>query len=184
MIMEAKGRNLVSAAFVTTLLFVIIAAALTPNLGTVAAQSSCPYGNCTSGSSSPFPWVSVFVAIAVILAAIILAMIVIYFRRRNPPPPKAVDGATVGGSGSDTSPPPPTTGTSGTEQSVNAGPTFAEAARYFGISPVGVEGDQAQGTPSWVGTPSYAENPVDVGAELDSILAEIEQISGEIIKRS
>lgn len=184
MITKEKGNRLVPAALGSTMLFVILAAALTPDFGTVAAQSSCPYGNCTSGSGSSFPWISVFVALAVILAAIILAMIVIYYRRRNPPPPHGAGSAGAGGSAGGGAPPPPATGTSGTEEAASSSPTYAEAARYFGITTPGAEVIHARGSGDWIETSAYTRGPTDVGAELDSIMAEIEQISGEILKRS
>lgn len=168
----------------SAMLMVLIAAALTPDFGTVAAQSSCPYGNCTSGSGSSFPWISVFVALAVILAAIILAMLVIYYRRRNPPPPQAVGSTGVVSADGGGTPPPPSTESLGAYEGVSSSGSYAEAARYFGISPNGTQAVQADVPGSWSGNPVYADGRSNVGAELDSILAEIEQISGEILKRT
>ncbi|MFZ1023916.1 MAG: hypothetical protein WAN87_07260 [Thermoplasmata archaeon] len=184
MVSKEMGHKLLPILLGSTMLFVILAAALTPNFGSVAAQSNCPYGNCTSGSGSSFPWISVFVALAVILAAIILALLVIYYRRRNPPPPQAAGPAGVGGAGGSGSPPPPSTGTIGIDEGVSSSPSYAEAARYFGITPAGTQAVQPDASSSWSGNPGYPEGRVNVGAELDSILAEIEQISGEILKRS
>jgi hypothetical protein len=183
MIAKEKGHKLIPFALGSTMLFVILTAALTPDFGTVAAQSSCPYGNCTSGSGSSFPWISVFVALAVILAAIILALLAIYYRRRTPPPPQPAGPAVAGGTEGGSTPPPPA-GTNGTEEAASSSPTYAEAARYFGITGSGVEAVQTRNPISWMGTSAHAHGPTDVGAELDSIMAEIEQISGEILKRN
>ncbi|MFZ0891801.1 MAG: hypothetical protein WAN77_05305, partial [Thermoplasmata archaeon] len=85
MAVQKKGHPLVPIILGSAMLVVVLAAALTPNFGSVAAQSSCPYGNCTSGSGSAFPWTWLFVGLAIIIAAIILALLLISRRRRNPP---------------------------------------------------------------------------------------------------
>ena len=102
---KTKGQSMFAAILGSAMLLVVLAAALTPNFGTVSAQSSCPYGNCTSGGGSSFPWTELFLGLAVILAALILAMLAIYYRRRKPPAgdDSNVSGG-VGSTGGDTTP--------------------------------------------------------------------------------
>ena len=181
---KTKGQSIFVAILGSALLLVVVAAALTPNFGTVSAQSSCPYGNCTSGSGSSFPWTELFIGLAVILAALILAMLAIYYRRRKPP---ADDDSDVpGGAGSTGigTTPPPSTGTTQIGTSAEAGPSYLDATKFFGTIPPPPDEAGSGATAAWAGTTSYAARSVGVEADLDSILAEIEKISGEILKRS
>ncbi len=166
------------------MLLVVVAAALTPNFGTVSAQSSCPYGNCTSGSGSSFPWTELFLALAVILAALILAMLAVYYRRRKPPAGDdrmfrealALREATrllrlprerpeIG-------------------SSAEAGHYHLEPVEFFGTIPPAFREDGTGTTAAWAKTTSYVVGSGGVESDLDSILAEIDKISGEILKRS
>ncbi len=183
--MNAKtmGQSMFAAVLGSAMLLVVLAAALTPNFGTVSAQSSCLYGNCTSGGGSSFPWTELFLGLAVILAALILAMLAIYYRRRKPP---AGDDSNVpGGAGTagGGSAPPPSTGTTEIGTSAESGPSYLEAARFFGTIPPVPGGEASGATAAWAGTTNYAAGSGGVEADLDSILAEIEKISDEILKR-
>ena len=167
------------------MLAVILAAALTPNSGSVAAQSSCPYGDCTSGSGSGFPWISVFVALAVILAAIILAMLVLYYRRRSPPPPPPEGGAgNADNSTTDASAPPPSSSTVGSEESTSSNPSYIEAAQYFGIPPLGSPATTAWPSQTWTGMAATPGTREALAAEVDSVVMEIDILSSEMLKRS
>ena len=135
--MDAKttGQSIFAAILSSAMLLVVVVAALTPNFGTVSAQSSCPYGNCTSGSGSSFPWTELFLALAVILAALILAMLAIYYRRRKPP--AGDDSKVPGGAGSTGggTAPPPSTGTMEIGTSAEPGPSYLDAAKFLGTIP-------------------------------------------------
>jgi hypothetical protein len=179
-----KGQKLLPFALGVSMLTVILTAALTPNFGYVAAQSSCPYGNCASGGGSAFPWISVFVALAVILAAIILAMLVLYYRRRSPPPPPAGRTGAVGKSAGGAPPPPPSTGTTGLEEPTTSSPGYIEAAEYFGIPPLGTADTGTWTNQAWTGTLSSAERREALAAEIDSVVMEIDILSSEMLKRN
>jgi hypothetical protein len=169
------------------MLVVVLAAALTPNFGSVAAQSSCPYGNCTSGSGSAFPWTWLFVGLAIIIAAIILALLLISRRRRNPP--ASTQPWVPGGAGSTGGAPggpggagsPPSTGTSGVGAAGGTSPAYVETASDVGTVPAtaAVAGAGAAGGAA----AGYAEGSAAGGGDIDSLMAELEKISGEILKK-
>jgi hypothetical protein len=184
MILSERGQKLIPLALGSTMLFVILAAAVSPNFGTVAAQSTCPYGNCASGGSSNFPWISVFVALAVILAAIILTMLVLYYRRRSPPPSQSGGPGGAASSAKDDLPPPPSTGTTGVTELTSSNPSYAEAAEYFGIPPLGAGPSATWSSPAWTGSVSSAERRAMLAAEINSVVLEIDILSTEILKRT
>jgi hypothetical protein len=184
MAVQKNGHPLVPIILGSAMLVVVLAAALTPNFGSVAAQSSCPYGNCTSGSGSAFPWTWLFVGLAIIIAAIILALLLISRRRRNPP--TSTQPWVPGGAGSTGGAPgapgsPPSTGTAGVGAAGGASPAYVETASDVGTVPAtaavvgaGAAGGAAAG---------YAEGSAAGGGDIDSLMAELEKISGEILKK-
>ncbi|MFZ1024191.1 MAG: hypothetical protein WAN87_08655 [Thermoplasmata archaeon] len=181
MAVQKKGHPLVPIILGSAMLVVVLAAALTPNFGSVAAQSSCPYGNCTSGSGSAFPWTWLFVGLAIIIAAIILALLLISRRRRNPP--ASTQPWVPGGAGSTGGAPgsPPSTGTTGVGAAGGTSPAYVESASDIGTVPAtaavvgaGTAGGAAAG---------YAEGSAAGGGDIDSLMAELEKISGEILKK-
>ncbi len=188
MVSQRKGHPLVPIVLGSAMLVVVLAAALTPNFGAVAAQSSCPYGNCTSGSGSSFPWTWLFIGLAIIIAAIILALLLISRRRRNPPPEAQAwvpgGAGTTGGA----PPPPPSTGTVGAAGAVGGGsaggggsaPSYFESPEDVGTVPAAAGTAAVAGG---VGAASYAEGSAAGGGDIDSLMAELEKISGEILKK-
>ena len=106
MVAQRKGYPIVPIILGSAMLIVVIAAALTPNFGSVAAQPSCQYNNCATVSGSAFPWSSVFIGFAIIVGATVLALFLIG-RGRQPPaatPPSALGGVQLN-SGDPPSPP-------------------------------------------------------------------------------
>jgi hypothetical protein len=151
------------------MLAVLIAAGLFPNAGTVQAQSSCPYGGCTTSSAIPtWELVSILVVIA---AAAIAAALVIMRRRRRPPatPVQAWKGA-----------PPAGAGTAAAAPGAPAAPTppYVETPEDVGHAMPAVPAAGAAGA---------AAAPAAAGAEgepdIDSLMAELDKISGEILKK-
>jgi hypothetical protein len=192
MALQKKGHPLVPIILGSAMLVVVLAAALTPNFGSVAAQSSCPYGNCTSGSGSAFPWTWLFVGLAIIIAAIILALLLISRRRRNPPaatqpwvPGGAGGAGGTGGAGGGPGSPPSTgtTGATGTGSGTvgGAAPAYVETASDVGTVPAAAAGAGAGAAGG--AAAGYAEGSAAGGGDIDSLMAELEKISGEILKK-
>jgi hypothetical protein len=196
--LHLKGHPLVPIILGSAMLVVVLAAALTPNFGAVAAQSSCPYGNCTSGSGSAFPWTWLFVGLAIIIAAIILALLLISRRRKTPPPTTQawVPGGAGGAGGPGGTPPPPPSGemagagaVAGTAAAGTAAdassPAYVETPTDVGVVPeaAGAAGaGAAAGAAAGTGA-GYAEGSAAGGGDIDSLMAELEKISGEILKK-
>ena len=63
-------------------------------------------------------------------------------------------------------------------------PSYLEAAEFFGTIPSDSTVVTTGGATAWVETPSYADGTPGPEVDLDSILAEIERISGEILKKT
>ncbi|MGA8603748.1 MAG: hypothetical protein WB788_01600, partial [Thermoplasmata archaeon] len=95
---ERKVSRTVPVALGLAMLAVVIAAGFFPNTGTVQAQSSCPYGGCTTSSAIP-TWE--LVSILVLIAAGVIAAALFLMRRRKPPAAsvQAWQGAPPAGAG-------------------------------------------------------------------------------------
>jgi len=156
------------------MLAVVLAAGLFPNAGTVQAQSSCPYGGCSTSTVLP-TWE--LVSILVLVAAAIIAAALLLMRRRRPPapatsvkpweepPPGAAAGPPAGPGGA----PPPYI--EGPEDVGHAPPTVGPAAAVGGGAAAGAGAGATAG--------AVAEGEPDI----DSLMAELDKISGEILKK-
>jgi hypothetical protein len=155
---EPGGRPaIVPMLLALGMLAVVVAAALGPATGTVAASSSCQYGTCSSGSPSALTW-----GIGALLAAVILliALAVILQRRRGGSPPS---GGVA-----------PWTG-AGPES-----PAAAESAPYLETpDDVGTAAAGAGAAGAGAAAGAVASEPGDI----DSLMGELDRISGEILKR-
>jgi len=151
------------------MLAVIIAAGLFPNTGTVQAQSACPYGGCSSSSSIP-TWeiVSVLVAIA---AGAIAGALLLMRRRRQPPPPAAPMEPWQEG--------PPAAGGAVAAAPVGPTPPYIETPEDVGQAPPAVAPTKAAAGPAAAVAPAAAEGEPDI----DSLMAELDKISNEILKK-
>ena len=81
---DPTKRRLIPTSLAVLMLGFVLAASLAPDTGTVAADSSCPYGNCVS-PSPPF-WSSSagYAAIGGIVAVgVVAALLALYFLRRG-----------------------------------------------------------------------------------------------------
>jgi len=164
---DRRVSRIVPVALGLAMLAVVVVAGLFPNTGTVQAQSSCPYGGCTTSSSIP-TWeiVSILVVVA---AAVIAAALILMRRRRKPPatPVQAWQGAPGAGAGpAAVAPPPPT-------------PPYIETPEDVGHAPPAVAPARAAGTAA-VAAPAAAAGEPDI----DSLMAELDKISGEILKKA
>ncbi|MGP8072750.1 MAG: hypothetical protein ACLPZM_06440 [Thermoplasmata archaeon] len=179
------GKRAVPLGLGVAMLATLVAAALSPNIGAVPVQAACQYSNCSSGTSSPFPWWIVGV-IAVLIVALLAAYLI--FGRRRPPaqggkgpaawePPAgaAAGGAGAGGATTPTSPAAPSTPEGPapsyieTPDDIGSGlPEVASAAAVGGAAAGGATGAAA------------GEDEPDI----DSLMAELDKISGEILKKA
>jgi len=144
------------------MLVVVLAAGLFPNAGTVSAQtSSCPYGVCPSSSSAVPAWE--YVSILVVVAAAVIIGLLLVLRRRRPPPALQVAPGAAGGVGP-SGPLPP----------------YLETPEDVGHPPPSVA------PPAGAGAAGAAAAPpgVEEGADIDALMAELDKISADIIKRS
>lgn len=168
MVTLRRTSRIVPIALGIAMLGVVLAAGLFPNAGTVSAQSSCPYGNCQSNSSAIPTWelVSILVVIA---AGAIAAALFLMRRRRSPPtqPVQAWKGGPPAGAGS-AAPTGPT-------------PPYIETPEDVGHAPPtvmpGAAGAAAGATAGAAGAAAGAE------PDIDSLMAELDKISGEILKK-
>lgn len=171
-----RDRRIVPVALGLGMLAVVLAAGFFPNTGTVQAQSSCPYGGCTTSSSIP-TWE--LVSILVLVAAAIIAAALILMRRRRPPAASTVQ-AWKGA---------PPAGAAGAVPSAPSGPPapYIEGPEDVGhappaISPKAATGTAATGAGAGAGAaaaPAAAAGEPDI----DSLMAELDKISGEILKK-
>jgi hypothetical protein len=150
-----RGRpSVVPILLALGMLAVVLAAALGPATGTVAASANCTYGTCPDNGPSALTW-----GLGALLAAVILivALAIILQRRRGPPPAAAGGVAPWAGT-------PPES------------PAPAEAPPYMetpdDVAAAAVVGGAAVGA-------AAAAEPGDI----DSLMGELDRISGEILKR-
>jgi hypothetical protein len=147
------------------MLAVVLAAGLFPNAGTVSAQtSSCPYGGCASSSAIPaWEYVTIFVLVA---AGVILAVLFL-MRRRRPPRAAAVPPPVGAGPSAEVTP---------TAPAAPAGPAppYVETPEDVGHAPPPVGGAGEAAAPAWA----------EPGTDIDSLMAELDKISGDILKKA
>jgi hypothetical protein len=165
-------RRVLPAAVVAALLAVIVATSLAPVTGALPAQSTCQYGNCSSPSNSTPLWAWAAVGGFIILIAALIALLLIRNRRR-------------GGGASGASAVPPDAGVAATEAPVALGGAAVAAAAV----PAYVETEDDVGAPPTVmpsPTPGVEVPEPPPGSEepnIDSLMDELDRISGEILKK-
>jgi hypothetical protein len=168
------GRRVVPLALGLTMLAILVAAGIAPNVGAVQAASGCSYGN-TCSSSSPIPtWA--YGAIAAVVLAAIIGILLLMRRRRSPPsaaaPAQEWQGGTSGGPGGP-----------GAE-----GPTPPAGAAAYVESPEDVGQappyEEAPVVPAGAGGAAGAAGAAGGEPDIDSLMAELDKISGEILKRN
>jgi len=166
-----KGYSIVPAVLGGGLLALLIAAALTPNTGLVAASSNCGvYNNCPA-SSPAFPWWVVAAVVLIVAAALIAALLLM--RRRRPPasaPPMQA--------WKDTPPVPPP---GAAPPSGGGAAPYLETPEDVGHAPPDVAAVGAAGA-AGAGAGAAAAG-AEGEPDIDSLMAELDKISGEILKR-
>ncbi len=156
------------------MLAVVIAAALVPNAGAVPAASNCPYGQCTTPSSTP-TWELASIG-AIVVLGLLVGLFVVMRRRRRPPQETMAGGAAAGGA-------PP----SGAVQEGPEGPNPEEAASAAYVeTPDDVASPPPNLTPpaTVAGVGAGIASGAEAEPDIDSLMAELDKISGEILKRT
>jgi len=154
------------------MLAVVLVAGLFPNAGTVQAQSSCPYGGCTTSSAVPV-WEYVSILVIVALAAIV-ALLFIMRRRR---PPRATPGAPTTAAGG--APAPLTPWAEGPSPPAGSPAPYIETPEDIGHAPPPVAPPSAGGA----APPAGAAGGAEPSSDIDSLMAELDKISTEILKK-
>ncbi len=161
------------------MLAVVIAAALSPNTGVVQAQTNAQYNQSPSSTVSPYLYVGIGVAVA--LAALLVALLLMGRRRRrppSPPPPQLWQGGPSAPASAAAVAPPPPSPPPASPPPPAAGPAYLETPEDVGQA--------AQAGPI-VGA-GVGAGAAGAGAEaepdIDSLMAELDKISGEILKRA
>jgi hypothetical protein len=155
-----RKKHVVPIALGLAMLGIIVGAGLSPNTGAAPAQTTCPYGVCPTSSNGIAPWEIALVVILLLLAALI-AVLLLRRRTRSGPPGEETSGTLA----------PPGAG----------GPGMTPLEPPI-IAPY-VE------TPEDIGTPPVAPPPPPIPpaaegeGDIDSLLKELDNISGEILKR-
>lgn len=171
-------RRIVPISLGLAMLAVIAAAALVPNAGAVPAATNCSYGQCPS-SSGLSPW-----ELASIGAVIVLGLLVglfVLMRRRRRPPAEGMSGGPAGpasppsGVMPPTAPAPPPPGGAGAD-------SYVETPDDVGAPPPEMAPPPAPVTPAAAAAaaPAAGESEPDI----DSLMAELDKISSEILKRT
>ena len=168
-----RGSRIVPLTLGIAMLAVVLTAGLFPNAGTVQAQSSCPYGGCTTASSVPV-WEYVSILVIVAVAAIIALMFIM--RRRRPPrgtgtPPTAAAGGA---------PAPLTPWAEGPSPPGQAAP-YIETPEDVGHAPPTVSAPAAAPAVASAAAPAAG---AESGSDIDSLMAELDKISTEILKKA
>ncbi len=159
---------------------VVVGAGLSAGSGNSAVQSTCQYGACVSGTQ--LPWWALGVIVVVVLVALAAALLLM--RRRRPPatgiraagPPA---GPTTGAMRGPSAPPP------------SAAPAYLETPEDVGAGLPHVPPTPPTGATTAVAAGAAAGAATGVGAaageaeepDIDSLMAELDKISGEILKR-
>jgi len=154
------------------MLAVVLVAGLFPNAGTVQAQSSCPYGGCTTSSAVPV-WEYVSILVIVALAAIV-ALLFIMRRRR---PPRAAPRAPTAAAGGAVAPLTPWA--EGPSPPSGAPAAYMETPEDVGHAPPSIP-PQA---PPPAAPPAGAAGGAEPASDIDSLMAELDKISTEILKK-
>jgi len=173
-----KGSRIVPLALGVAMLAVVLVAGLFPNAGTVQAQSSCPYGGCSTPSTVPV-WEYVSILVIVALAAIV-ALLFVMRRRRPPRAAPSAPAAAAGGAPAPLAPwaegpPPPPSGAPAAPAAA-----YIETPEDVGHPPPTV-GPTA---PPAAAPPAGAAGGAEAGSDIDSLMAELDKISTEILKKA
>jgi hypothetical protein len=176
---NTRNRRVIPVALGVVLLAIVVAAGLSPNTGAVPAQGNCQYGQCVAGTGLQW-WV--LAAIVIIVVAALGAALFLMRRRRSPPrsgmAPPPPPGPTSGAMGGRSTPPPPPPA---------AAPAYLETPADVGRSlpsvPTGAPATAAVGGAAGAAGAGAGAAAGEGEPDIDSLMAELDKISGEILKR-
>lgn len=182
------ARRLIPTALGAGMLAVIVAAALTPNIGIVAAQTACQY-NCTQPQNNTLEYALIGGLVAAIVAAL-LALLIFQRRKRRGPGGGAVaaweqpsDGP--GGPGASNEPAPVSDYGSvppGGATSYDSAGAAAGAVGYEEASTPPEAGPEwAEATPPPLPTTVVRD---ESEPDIDRLMKELDQISDDILKKT
>jgi len=211
--MNRRGRALVHLSLGLGMLAVVVAAGLTPNTGVVQATSNCTYGQCPSTSSPFPLWAVGASVAAVVVALLLAFLILRRRRRPGQPPsewegpqgagappsgaggpggPGLYGAAAVGGAAAAGAEPEWQEGPTSGEPMAGTEPDFMESPPPPPPAPVAAPPPAPMPPPV---APPVAPSPVaaapkapappaeEAEPDIDSLMAELEKISGEILKQ-
>jgi hypothetical protein len=171
MVTEAPPRRLAPLAIGVALFALVVGLAILPNTGAVPAQSSCQYGVCTNSTASNTTW---YVVIGVLLLIFLaLAILILRGRQRTSTSPQEWEPG-----------PSASAGPNGPSADIPDGATTgALAGAGAGVAAAYVESPEdvavpAAGAAAAGGAAASGEEP-----DIDSLMAELDKISGEILTR-
>jgi hypothetical protein len=170
---SSTRRRIVPVSLGVAMLAVVIAAALVPNAGAVPATSNCPYSPCSTSPATVPAWEIASIG-AIVVLGLLIGLFLVMRRRRRPPAEGVVVAAAPGGGPPAGAMEPAPTAPSPEEISSAA---YVETPEDVGTPPPPL------GTPpaaAGAGAAASAESEPDI----DSLMAELDKISGEILKRT
>ena len=179
--LSIRGRRVVPLTLGAAMLAVVVAAALSPNLGAVPAQTNTQYTSQTSQGLST--WVIAAIAGVVIVAALALVLL-LFMRRRRPPPAAApVQPWEGGGAAPGGAPPAPPAPPPPPPAPPVALPAYLETPEDVGQAPPPVPPRPVVGAGA-AGAAAAGAAAEEAEPDIDSLMAELDKISGEILKRA
>jgi hypothetical protein len=167
------------------MLALLLAVALAPDTGALPSQSDCQYGNCSTQANTTPLWAWAAVGLFLLLLVALVAILLVRHRRRGGggasslPPPEATFSPQVG------SPPPAAESTL-----LPAAVVGASGAGAAAVAPAYLETEDDVAAPPTV-MPAAAPAPAPAAAapeggeepNIDSLMDELDRISGEILKK-
>ena len=168
------ARRTVPAVLAAAMLATVIGAGLSPVSRAVPGDANCPYGNCpaTGGTNGSLGWEILLVVL--VLIAVALAVVLYRMRSRGAEPEGPMTPWAGGG---------PPGGASGelepeAEAAAGAGAAAAVATPSYVETP-----EDVAAPPPEIATDAAAAAPAAGEGDIDSLMKELDKISGEILKR-
>lgn len=179
-----RERGWVPVVLGLAMLATIAAAGLSPAVGGVPADTSCPYGACPTPNQSNSPLLLQITLAVLVIIAIALAVIVWSRSRRGgggagPPITQWSGSEPPSGASGETAAVEPEVGADELAAGVAGGAAGGAAAAAYMES----ESDVGAAPPEVAAPPEPAAGAPGGEADIDSLMKELDKISNEILKR-